>query len=184
MSINTHLKEKITQMAKEDQKIREEQRQQFSILTGKDIDEKKYTEETSRMRGVMEELDKRHTEEMRKIIEEYGWPGKKMVGAEANNYAWLLVQHAVHDEDFQKRCLGLLKQSIQEGDSEAKHAAYLEDRILVRSGLKQKYGTQFRGSKTGKQTPYPIEDLDNLEERRKSVGLGLFLEYKKRMENL
>ena len=53
------------------------------------------------------------------------------------------------------------------------------DRVLVSRGEKQIYGTQFRRNiETGEVTFYPIVDTENLDERRREVGLGSFEEYK------
>jgi len=52
-----------------------------------------------------ESVDTGHTRRMQEIIREHGWPGKSLVGEEAEFAAWLLVQHADRVLDFQKQCL-------------------------------------------------------------------------------
>jgi hypothetical protein len=48
----------------------------------------------------------------------------------------------------------------------------LEDRIRFFEGRLQKYGTQFDWDENGQFNPLPIEDDANVEQRRRSVGLG------------
>ena len=55
----------------------------------------------------------------------------------------------------------------------------LEDRIRVRQGMPQIYGTQIRGA----GTPYPIENPEGLEERRRNAGLEPFEDYLKRFQH-
>jgi len=57
----------------------------------------------------------------------------------------------------------------------------LEDRILMREGKKQIYGTQLHsGPKTnGKLELYPIDDEEHVDERRAIVGLQPLAEYLK-----
>ncbi len=109
-------------------------------------------------------LDARNTERMKEIISQIGWPTTSKVGLEVSHMAWLLVQHADHDFIFQRYCLGLMKESKEDVDQT--DVAYLEDRVLVNEKKLQIYGTQFLDG-----VPRPIEDPDNVDERRKSAGL-------------
>ena len=54
--------------------------------------------------------------------------------------------------------------------------ALLEDRILMRTGKKQKYGSQVT-CPNGVCDVYPIEDPDNVNKRRASVGLEPIEDY-------
>lgn len=128
------------------------------------------------------EIDKRNTERMKDIIKQYGWPGKSLVGDEAANGAWLLVQHADHDVEFQRQALELLIIAAEKGEVEKKIVAYLTDRVRVNSNEPQIFGTQFYRDEHGMFGPRPIEDLENLDARRKEFGLGLFSEYRMLMQ--
>lgn len=126
-------------------------------------------------------IDKQNSERMKKIISQYGWIGRSMVGMEAANGAWLLIQHADHDVEFQKQALELLKEAVALGEAEKMNEAYLTDRVKVNSGQPQIFGTQFYKDSEGKFGPRPIEDIEHLEERRKELGLQAFSEYEKRI---
>ncbi|HSX32318.1 MAG TPA: DUF6624 domain-containing protein [Candidatus Saccharimonadales bacterium] len=124
-------------------------------------------------------LDDNNAEYLKKIVEQDGWPTISTVGATASQAAWLLVQHADHDLEFQKRCLALM-QNLPDGEINPANIAHLEDRILVNQGLPQRYGTQFQGEGNS-FGPHPIEDEPNLDARRAAVGLEPFAVYKAAM---
>ena len=121
-------------------------------------------------------LDQRNTERMKEIIEQFGWPTVSKVGEKISNMAWLLVQHADRNVEFQKKCLALMKEQT-EGEVDKIDVAYLEDRVRVNEGKPQLYGTQFYGE--GEQYgPRPIEDVANVDARRKKLGMESLEEYK------
>ena len=117
-------------------------------------------------------------------VDAIGWPDKSKVGEEVAHDAWLLVQHADHDVEFQKKCLELMK-ALPKGEAKPKDLAYLEDRVRVNENRPQLYGTQFhQDPKTGLHIPRPIEDLENLDQRRASIGLEPMKEYSKYWDDL
>jgi hypothetical protein len=65
-----------------------------------------------------------------------------------------------------------MEKAVQENKASKKDLAYLEDRILMRQGKKQLYGTQYKlDSETNEMKLWEVEDPDRLNERRASVGL-------------
>jgi cephalosporin-C deacetylase-like acetyl esterase len=110
------------------------------------------------------------------VIEKRGWPGKSLVGEDGAHAAWLLVQHADADLSFQTKCLDLLKDAVKAGEATGTDLAYLTDRVLAAEGKKQIYGTQLE-LKDGKLVVKPVEDPDNLDKRRKEVGMMPMAEY-------
>jgi uncharacterized protein DUF6624 len=127
------------------------------------------------------DIDRKTTARMKEIIDKHGWPGKSLVGDDGAHSAWLLVQHADKDREFQKRCLALLERAVKAREASAADLAYLTDRVRVGENKKQVYGTQFR-LVDGKWQPFPIEDEENVDERRKEVGLSTLAEYRKTIE--
>ena len=128
------------------------------------------------------EVDIRNTQRLKQIIREIGWPSISKVGREAANYAWLLAQHADHDVAFQRDCLHLMQQSMN--DVDATTVAYLEDRVRVNEGRPQLYGTQYYEDDQGVFGPKPIEQPDEVDERRKAVGLEPLAQYDRAMRQL
>lgn len=120
-------------------------------------------------------LDKKHTNTMKHIVQRFGWPAISLVGKEASNAAWLLVQHADHDTDFQLMCLGLMK-ALPEDEVLPANIAYLTDRVHIARGEPQLYGTQFWDYGNGLEVR-PIKDKAGLDERRRAMGLEPFEVY-------
>ena len=116
----------------------------------------------------MRRMDEMHTKRVKEIIKEFGWPSKKLVGAEASHAAWLLVQHA--DLELQEYCLGLMK-AVPESENDPRQAAYLTDKINVRNDRPQIYGTQYVKKGEEGLVLYDVDDPDALDERRKELGL-------------
>jgi hypothetical protein len=121
---------------------------------------------------LMEAVHKGNVARLATIIEQYGWPGKSLVGKDGAWAAWLIAQHSIGNPPFMRRCLSLLKQAASNKEIIPWQAAMLEDRIRMFEGKPQIYGTQFQQSNTGDLNPYPIENPESVNERRLAVGLN------------
>lgn len=119
----------------------------------------------------MEAVHRRNAERLVEIINEFGWPGSSLVGEDGAEAAWLIAHHAIGEPALQRRCLALLQAAAEAGDAPPSQAAYLEDRIRVFEGRKQLYGTQIDYGPDGAPGPFPIEDSDGVDERRRAAGL-------------
>ena len=71
-----------------------------------------------------------------------GWFDIPRYGTAADNAAWLMVQHADGDPDYQLYIASVLAAKARSGETNAQNFAHLSDRIAVRVGLPQKYATQ------------------------------------------
>lgn len=110
------------------------------------------------------------------IIEAHGWLGTDVVSPLASQALFLVVQHA--ELPMQERYAPLLRRAVAEGKADAGNLAYLEDRILMRQGKPQRYGSQIVADKTtGAWILYQVEDPENLDKRRATVGLGPIAAY-------
>jgi hypothetical protein len=117
----------------------------------------------------MEALQTANGKELESLIERFGWPDKEIDGEEAVKSAWYIVMHAISLPSLQRKVLGIL-----ESDRTAclpAQLAMLEDRVLVFSGKKQKYGTQMDWNSNGNLNPYPIENIEQVDLLRKEVNL-------------
>jgi len=167
--LNKTLSNTILKMAEIDQKVR------FDGLRAKN---------KKRVGLKIISIDKRNTQKAKEIIRKYGWPSFDLVGKRASNAFWLIIQHADLDMKFQAECLSLLKRAVKDEQAHPKCEAYLTDRVLVNQAKKQLYGTQFYRDKRGSLVPRPIEDMKNLNKRRKFVGLKPFKEHLKEMKEM
>ncbi len=107
---------------------------------------------------------------LRAIIATHGWPTEPLVGVDGAKAAHRIAQHSINHPEFMRECRRLLDKASASGEAPRWQFAYMDDRIRVFEGLKQRYGTQWRGGPHGLE-PYPIEDPDHVDERRATLGL-------------
>ncbi len=136
-----------------------------------------------RLRLTGGETDERHAARLWEILDDYEcWPGRRLVGDDGADAAWMLAQHALHDPDLQRRSLEQLEIAVAGGDAPIEHYAYLLDRVRVADGLDQLYGSQFVCSDDGRTiVPWPIEDAAHVDDRRRRCGLPPMAEHTRRM---
>ena len=118
----------------------------------------------------MAEVHHRNAVRLAEIMTGIGWPGRSVVGREAADAAWLVLQHAIGDPPVMRRGLELLR-AVPSGEVDPIQLAMLEDRVRTLSGLPQIYGTQFDWDERGEMQPRPIEDATHVDERRAAIGL-------------
>lgn len=131
--------------------------------------------EASKIIGKVQQVDKENREWLKEQIDSLGWPGKSKVGEKAAHAAWLLVQHADQDLEFQKACLEKMKQ-LAKDEVAAKDIAYLTDRVLNAEGKPQVYGTQVT-QVDGEFAVGEVIEPEQLNKRRADVGLPPIEEY-------
>lgn len=106
------------------------------------------------------------------IIEEIGWPGLRLVGADGADAAWMLAQHADRSNDLRHGWLGPLSEAVRAGDADPRHLATMADRTRVVAGEPQQYGTIAMLATDGEvEFPIPVADAGRLDERRRGLGL-------------
>jgi hypothetical protein len=133
--------------------------------------------EFAAQRKEQEALDRRNQDQLDRIVKQYGWPTVKWAGREGAEGAFFVVQHA--DLDYQKKYLSVVQEAVAQDNLSPSLLAMLEDRIRVKEGKKQIYGTQLNTAADGTSVLFPIEDEANVDARRASVGLGPLAEYLK-----
>ena len=99
------------------------------------------------------------------ILSEKGFPRKERVGELGSQAVWLVFQHA--NLDYQKRFLPQLEDAVGRGDIAPLYLALLQDRIDVREGRPQRYGTQIDSN--GHLAP--LLDASRVNQWRQEVGL-------------
>jgi hypothetical protein len=125
---------------------------------------------------IIDQKDAANTKKVAAILDEYGWLGKDLIGEKANSALFLVIQHA--SPSTQIKYLPLMRTAVKNGSAKANSLALLEDRIALYQGKRQIYGSQV-GQDPNSETYYvlPLEDPDNVDARRKEVGLNTMAEY-------
>ena len=154
--------------------------------------------DTTRRRMMREvtSVDSANLAYIRQLVDSIGWPGGDRFGADAAHAAFMLVQHADRDPDFQARMLPQLTAAVERGEASPIDLAYLVDRVRVKQGRPQVYGTQYDVAKdaAGNVTAGPDGKLrylipvvvkpDELDARRAAAGLKPWSEYEREMAQL
>ena len=96
-----------------------------------------------------------------RILSETGYPRKSKVGDFATLTVWMIIQHS--DLGRIKQFLPQLEEAASRGDLAPAYLAATKDRIDIREGRPQKYGTQFN---------CPLLDSLRVNEWRQEVGLS------------
>lgn len=125
------------------------------------------------------EIQHVHTARLKELVGLHGWPGLSMVGKEASQGAWLLVQHADDDRAWQRRALVDMEALADLNDINKSDVAYLRDRLDVADKLPQRYGTQGACIGPGAFQPFPLAAPDSVDERRARMDLTPLAAYVK-----
>jgi len=168
-NLNKPLVETLDSIYVEDQKYR----QQIDGI------KKKYGWESKEMKDhwkIINEKDSINLIKVKAILDKYGWLGTDVVGGQGNSTLFLVIQHS--DQATQEKYLPMMREAVKKGKAEGSSLALLEDRVALRQGKKQIYGSQIgRDLETQLYYVSPLEDPDNVDKRRAEVGLQPLAEY-------
>lgn len=126
---------------------------------------------TSEFKELIGEMKTQDSINQKKVIEilQNGWP--ENLNLQQNQTIFLVIQHA--DVDTQKKYLPIIESAVKNGKTLASNLALLKDRIALREGGKQIYGSQvWYDAKTGKNYVQPIENPEKVDSLRAEVGLS------------
>ena len=115
----------------------------------------------------MARVDSTLAAQMVAILERFGLPTRAMVGPAGTDAAMLVVQH---NSPLQERVLALAK-TLPAGQISPEKMAMLEDRVLVRQGKPQRFGTQFAIRPDQVLRFEPVSDVAGLAARRAAAGM-------------
>jgi len=141
--------------------------------------EEKYGWESQEMKAhwkIINEKDSINLIKVKKILDERGWLGEDLIGNQGNSTLFLVIQHS--DLETQEKYLPMMREAANIGNANVGDLALLEDRVALRKGGKQIYGSQVgRNKETGEYYILPLIDPDNVDKRRSEVGLEPLQEY-------
>ncbi|MBR4148748.1 MAG: hypothetical protein IKT94_01265 [Rikenellaceae bacterium] len=131
----------------------------------------------------IEEVDSTNQVIVARLLDS-GWP--QGLSEEANNAIWLVIDHA--PIDYQLRYMPLIKEQVATGAISKSDYATLFDRVCMRQGAPQRYGTQtVQRRSTESNAPiyiWPIENPRKLNRLRRAMGLSPIKRYLQQVEKV
>jgi len=113
---------------------------------------------------------------IQKILDERGWLSPEIIGGKGNMTLFLVIQHS--PIEIQEKYLPMMREAAKKNNARPSSLALLEDRVALRTGKRQIYGSQIaRDSETGEFYVSPIENPEEVNKRRAEVGLGTIEDY-------
>ncbi|MCV2484122.1 hypothetical protein OD917_04240 [Flavobacterium sp. SH_e] len=189
--INQSLKIELDSIMKSDQLLREYVSVKSETRKEEIIKEAGYANDPSfknRIWLIMKTQDSINLIKIEKIITEFGYPGKTLVGEPTNVAAFYVIQHSSEIAQY----LPLIEQAAKKGEISFTRFAMMKDRYLTQQGKEQIYGTQIQGKlRTNPETNRkeffyyfsPMEDPSKVNKRRKKAGFETTIEeYAKEMD--
>ena len=164
---NEPLRQELFAMVREAQRVRQR-------AIGAKFEDEKFNKE-------LDEVDAKNTERLKELIKENGWFTLDAIGIDGLRVAFLLITQSP-SLDFQKEMLPYIKGSADRGELATEAYATLADRILLKEGKAQIYGTQAQFIE-GKVVISPTDDIAHVDERRHKLGMPPLADYIKALEN-
>src|SRR5690606_7402927 len=179
-TLDLRLKRRLDSIAVLDQKFRalmKEETPEGRAALGKKmgLSEAEYNGDLWKLQSVIDSANILYVEQ---ILKTRGYPGKSIVGEPTNTAAWNVLQHSEKIGEY----LPMVKKAGEEGELPMNLVAMMEDRYLMHENKPQIYGTQGRVENNGERFIWPIENPENVNERRKKAGFDETIEeYAKRL---
>lgn len=170
---DSSLAKELSIILNDDQKVREE----IEGLRSKyPADTMLLIAENKRLTTIMKKQDSINLIKVVNILNSVGWPAPEVVGQKGSNTPFWIIQHA--GIDTQVKYLPLVRRAVSDGKVSGENLALLEDRVLLGTGKRQLYGTQIGGNiVTNEFYVMPLNDPDNVDKRRASIGLEPLSQY-------
>jgi hypothetical protein len=124
----------------------------------------------------MAKVDADNTAYIKELVKDVGWIDDARFGRGAADAAFLLVQHS-GDLPLMLAALPEIEKDVRAGHADGQNFALLYDRTQLMSGGKQRYGSQVSQNEDGELAVRKLEDPDNVDARRKELGMRPLREY-------
>ncbi len=185
-SLVTHMQKKIDEVEAEYDKplqaellqILNDDQQYRGML---DSTEKKFGHNSKQIQDLWQVINAKDSidlEKVKGILDTKGWVGPSKVGPQASMALFLVIQHS--RLPIQEKYLPMMREAVKKGNANASNLALLEDRVLLGLGKMQIYGSQIGyDQETKKYFVSPLEDPENVDRRRREVGLQPLADYVK-----
>jgi len=164
------LEKKLSEMYETDQSIRKGLGEVNSEYAGKPELKGKMDSVIS----LMMKTDKENQLFISNLLDSEGWPSG--LSFQANMAIFMIIQHA--PRDYMNKYASMVEEEHNKGVIVPSLFAIFKDRLLMYAGKPQVYGSQ-----TYNGYVWPIEDAENVDERRKEMQLPPMKDYLKIFEN-
>jgi hypothetical protein len=136
--------------------------------------EEKYGRDSKEMRAFWQTILKNDSINLVKvsnILDNQGWPSKKVISVRGTSTLFFVIQHA--DLNAQIKYLPMITKAVKSNNLPKRQYAMFYDRLTLRQGKRQVYGTQLASNKESKgHYVLPLEDAKNVDKRRAEMGLN------------
>jgi hypothetical protein len=133
------------------------------------------------LRKTVDEKDSIRLLQMRTIVEDDVWYGDVSLGDKISSAIFFTIHYS--DENIQEKYLPLLREIVDRSKADATYLALTEDGVAIQQGKKQIYGTQVSSdNETHVNYVLPLEDPDNVDKRRRAIGLAPLSDYLKNLD--
>jgi hypothetical protein len=133
----------------------------------------------ARGRAALEAVERGNAERLGAWMTACGWPRRSVEGSQAARGAWLVAQQRSADLPFQRQVVRQLELAVLDGEAPPMHLAAASDRLAVKEGRPQRYGTQLRQVDACHWDYYPLDEPARVEARRKRLDLPTLEEHKR-----
>ncbi len=170
LNLDFEVKKRLDSIAISDQKYRllmepKTEEEKAQLMKDKGQTEEEYRAELWKLQAVIDSANMVYVE---KYFNEHGYPGKSVVGEPTNTAAWFVLQHS----DKIAQYFPLIKKAGKFGELPYNLVAMMEDRLLMEQNKPQIYGTQGKRIGNGKPFIWPIENPENVNQRRQDAGFN------------
>ena len=151
---------------------------QYYRNTNNDFSKQTYSKKL--LRETQAKWDKENLETVELILQKHGWLGLNQIGLKGSTAIFFVIQHA--NLTTQLRYLPDINKAFAEKNILPSYYAMFVDRINMRTGKPQKFGTQLIPVKKSYEL-FPLENADSVIIWRKEAGmLESFDDYLKRFK--
>jgi hypothetical protein len=141
---------------------------QSELRERRDLDQAVRTDPARADEG--EAVDADNTRRLIELVQEVGAIDVARFGHDAAGSAFLIVQHSGR-LPLMLAALPRIERDVKDHDLDPQNFALLFDRLQVRMGRKQRYGSQIGADESGRMIVLALEDRERVEEIRAAIGL-------------
>ena len=132
----------------------------------------------------LELVERANAERLSSLLAACGWPRRSAEGLDAARRAWLVARQRSDDLPFQRLVVRQLELAALDGEASVIHLATASDRLAVKEGRPQRYGTQLRQVGDCVWDYYQLDELARVEARRKRLGLPTLESHKRAINDM